>query len=139
MKYKLTPLQIRRDIAMLGLLHRCALKIAPPQLCELFPLAAPCVSTLPHTRLANHRHSCQLCDPCYGKHSCQLHRSLFGLVAVYNLLPAYCMKNDVRSLQGVLQSMVVTACSKELPTWKTLLNRSGYSILLKLVLSDFFT
>ena len=40
LEYRLAPLRTRRDLAMLGLLHRCALKTASPQLLEFFPRAA---------------------------------------------------------------------------------------------------
>ena len=36
MHFNLAPLQMRRDIAMLGVLHRAALGEGPPQLKELF-------------------------------------------------------------------------------------------------------
>ena len=36
LKYNLLPLETRRDIAMLGLLHKCVLGTAHPYLCQLF-------------------------------------------------------------------------------------------------------
>ena len=36
MHFNLAPLSMRRDIAMLGMLHRAKLGIGPPQLCTLF-------------------------------------------------------------------------------------------------------
>ena len=36
MKFNLSPLQLRHDIAMLEVLHRAALGFGPPQLCSLF-------------------------------------------------------------------------------------------------------
>ncbi len=36
--YRLAPLESRRDMAMLGVLHKVTLGISPPQLAALFPL-----------------------------------------------------------------------------------------------------
>ncbi len=60
--FNLAPLPSRRDIAVLGLLRTCALGIAPPQLCHLFPLDLSTPQTHA-TRLATARHHLQLCDP----------------------------------------------------------------------------
>ena len=38
MHFSLAPLRMRRDIAMLGVLHRAALGVGPPQLKEMFSL-----------------------------------------------------------------------------------------------------
>ena len=39
LKFNLTPLKLRKDIAILGVLHRCAHGNAHPDMCALFPLA----------------------------------------------------------------------------------------------------
>ena len=54
MEFRLAPLATRRDIAMLGLVHRAALKQGPPQFWSFF-----CVSpenNIGRTRLAQRRH-----------------------------------------------------------------------------------
>ena len=37
-RYRLAPLPSRRDMAMLGVLHKVVLGLAPPQLAAFFPL-----------------------------------------------------------------------------------------------------
>ena len=44
-KHRLAPLTSRRDIGMLGLLHKIVLGEAPSQLAALFPFASPAPAT----------------------------------------------------------------------------------------------
>ena len=84
--FGLLPLQCRRDIAALGVLHKCALGLAPLELGKFFPLAGATVVRT-HTRWQTHKHDKQLLDPISGASSELARRSLFGHVAVYNKLP----------------------------------------------------
>ena len=78
--FRLAPLASRRCMAMLGLLHRVTLGIAPAQIANLFPSASvQPVSRIP-TRLWIMRHDKQLQER-YG-HTDVFQRSLFGLVRV---------------------------------------------------------
>jgi len=71
--FHLAPLSVRRDIAMLGVIHRAALGKGPAHFQKHFPLASPPLRKIiePRTLL---RHPI-------------VKMSVFGLVAVYNLLP----------------------------------------------------
>ena len=65
LKFHLAPLGLRRDIAVLGLLRKCALGLAHPLLCNLFP-KAPALNTRHSGRLAMLRHDKQIVDRCTG-------------------------------------------------------------------------
>ena len=72
MQFNLAPLRMRRDIAMLGMLHRSALGEGPPQLRRLFKRAPG---------------GFQLLDPYSGRSQPPLiRRSAWGLLPVYNRL-----------------------------------------------------
>ena len=72
MEFNLAPLRTRRDIAMLGMLHRAKLGLGPPQFRELFK---PCQGGY------------QLRDAYEGSgRTALIRRSVWGLVAVYNRL-----------------------------------------------------
>ena len=64
MKHNLAPLATRRDIAMLALLHKCALGVAHPDLIALFPLQEPPGGL--YTRLQKKRHEKQFVEPLYA-------------------------------------------------------------------------
>ena len=82
--FKFAPLTARRDIAMLGLLHRAVLKQGPPHFQEMFKIAV--VDSRRSARYA--RHSKQIaCGVRSGNELCIWKRSAFGLARVYNLLP----------------------------------------------------
>ena len=76
--HALAPLASRRDISMLGLLHRVVLGTAPEPLAALFPpmVAArfPC-----DTRGSSLRHSRQLHDRCDGTQPSLFPRSPLGV------------------------------------------------------------
>ena len=87
--FRLAPLICRRDIAMLGVLHKINLGLAPPQLAALFPRKelveeAPLRCKL---RFWRKLHDKQLATPVDVSSSNVLRRSLFGLVQCYNMLP----------------------------------------------------
>ena len=86
--FNFAPTNLRRDIAMLGLLHKIALQQAHPDLLALIPLA----TTTPHThetRLATKRHDKQLHEHCDGTHTELMARSIFALTTIYNKLPQH--------------------------------------------------
>lgn len=111
LRHKLAPLSARRDIAMLGLLHRVSHGRAPSPLLDL-------LGTSPHaraargavTRGASLRHGRQLVDYISrGGHTETLRRSTFGLVTVWNFLPAEvvdkkCRKAFQKQLQRCLMN-----------------------------------
>ena len=116
--YKLAPVPARRDIAMIGLLHRASHGQAPGPLTELLlsayvPIRCAWVSTR-----SGARHGRQLPEfsdrPSVGHHTETLRRSCFGLVTVWNMLPAdvadaQSTKLCQRSVQNALIQRVMQA------------------------------
>ena len=81
MSHNLAPLSTRRDIAMLGLVHRAVLREGPAQFFDLFRPSSRQPARF-DTRAAARRHSRQLED-FRGRHFLELERrSAFGLVGV---------------------------------------------------------
>ena len=86
--YALAPLECRRDMAMLGLLHRIMNNEAPeamsayffPEYRVMFPRGF---------RERHLRHNRQIHDYSDGSDSRLFQRSIFGLVNTYNLLPQF--------------------------------------------------
>ena len=86
--HNLAPLASRRDIAMLGALHKVALGTAPAQLALLFPLRG-IVAERENRMLRYWRplHNKQLATAAKFSSSDIMKRSLFGLCLCYNKLP----------------------------------------------------
>ena len=85
-KYNLPPTCTRRDIFMMGLLHRVVLGKAPPQYQKFIHFA-----TSGHFNrgwaFRAPRHSRQLYDPVDGSQPNIVERSILGLTHTYNVLP----------------------------------------------------
>ena len=107
--FRLAPLNARRDMAMLGALHKVNLGTAPPQLRSLFPLRLGPPSMRGGWTLVLRRirppHSKQLFTAATFESTNVLQRSLFGLVHLYNKLPQHAVDSpSVSSFQKKLQS-----------------------------------
>jgi len=117
LEFNMGPLRLRRDTAMLSLVHKCVLGVAHQKLCNLFPLD----SSEPHrfcTRLASKRHDRQVVDRCNGSHSTLLANSIFGCARVYNLLPqAVVDAKSVSTFQSALTNYSRSLCKQGDPTW----------------------
>ena len=99
MQFNLAPLVARRDIAMLGLIHRTVLRKGPPHSQE-------------HFKVAPDR---SVKDPRLDIKGGLVSRSASGLVAIYNLLPGSCkrhrqVKDFQASVQGILKSRLDDGC-----------------------------
>ena len=96
--FNLAPLETRRDIAMLGLIHRSVLGGGPRHYANMF---------LPSPPSASQKHDKQLLTHRSPRNLQILSRSALGLVDVYNLLPAQvvCQKS-VASMQHELQALL---------------------------------
>ena len=115
--FHLAPLQSRRDIAMLGLLHRIVLGIAPTQLQTLFPFAPLRDPLRVPTRLSVQRHERQFIEPLY--HTDVLGRSIFGLTKVYNLLPSRVVQmRTVKAFQSALQKGLRRTSASRFANWQ---------------------
>ena len=122
LQYNLSPLGARRDIAMLGIIHRTVLGLGHPDFQRFFYAAeyrhAHC------TRLQSASHCRQLFDPVDGHHTDYFARSIFGLIKVYNRLPEHAvLQRTVKGFQGCLQQALRTAASLEQPGWQHIFHR----------------
>ena len=83
MNFGLAPLSVRRDIAMLGVIHRAVIGEGPKQFHSLFLPETTASRAIPRRR----RHGRQLQDPYSQLHRDYLNRSLLGYIWIYNWLP----------------------------------------------------
>ena len=105
--FRLAPLPARRDMSMLGALHKVALGLAPPQLAALFPLIGAVDDPWQRRRLRNWRplHNRQLHSQADVSCTERMRLSVFGLVRSYNMLPQKVVDcATVKSFQRCLQN-----------------------------------
>ena len=89
--FNFAPLSCRRDMAMMGLLHRAALGKGPDHFKQFFKLST---AERHCTRSGSGRHSRQLLD-IRNEHFLEIERrSALGLVWVYNRLPDGISRHD---------------------------------------------
>jgi hypothetical protein len=123
-EHSLAPLGMRRDIAMLGLLHKVALGSAPQPILDLFrstPLNSFSVG-LTSSRL---RHNMQIHDPVEFNHPGIIKRSVFGLIRVYNDLPQYVVSaKTAKVLQRRLQKRAKVAAVSHDTNWPLMFHAS---------------
>ena len=107
MDFNLAPLSMRRDIAILGLLHRAAVGDGPPQLRELFKRRTG---------------SLRLLDPLEGQSpSIRMRRSIWGVVRIYNTLGGTLQCGTVPVFQKHLQDRAKRVVTGSLlAEWHTL-------------------
>ena len=130
--FNLAPLGMRRDIAMLGVIHRAVLKKGPKQLHKWFFTVNP--GAKPSTRSDNSRsRQRQVFNYMDGTQNELLRRSAFGLTAVYNSLPEKTiLLNTVKSFQGALQDAAKRLIENGTPNWAFMYNPSyKYNMLTK--------
>ena len=116
--FRLAPLATRRDIAVLGLIHRQVLGKGPKQLSQFF-VEDEETRGRSRTRLEANRHRLQLKSHCGGNHTDYLRRSVLGAVDVYNLLPPYIVEQecDVSKFQAKLQELVLARALAGCSDW----------------------
>ncbi len=106
-EFHLAPLCVRRDIAMLGLIHRTMLGKGAPQFAEHFRAGRT-------QRLHDPRQDCS---------APLVRRSVFGLCAVYNMLPPKVVaERSVPAFQKGLQEIVCNMAQSGHPQWRELLS-----------------
>ena len=86
--YGMAPLELRRNIGMLDVLFKCARLTAHPDMLQLSRRAPAAAPARHNTRLLSRRHDLQLELLAGGHARAAVSRSLFGLVKVWNALPA---------------------------------------------------
>ena len=105
MKFSLAPLEARRDIAMLGLIHRTVLGKGPDHFKLHFKLKAPGILKDPRDELGGRLIS----------------RSALGCVAIYNALPAsWKTIKKVKDFQALLQEKMREGIREGLENWRKL-------------------
>ena len=105
MEFSLAPLGTRRDIALLGLIHRTVLGLGPAHFKEFFKLSCS----------TGRRHRFRLLDVPTTRLTS---RSALGLIAVYKLLPVWVAESlSVRVFQGKLQSLVKLRATDGCADW----------------------
>ena len=122
MKFNLAPLEARRDMAMLGLIHRTVLGLSPPQFYEWFFLAE---TTEPAylTRYQENKHDKQLHDWLKHKDTELLRRIALGLVRVHNKLPQEAVDCiSVRAFQTWLHCRVKQEAARGTDNWENCFN-----------------
>ena len=116
---KLAPLTARRDIAMLGLIHRAIIGVGPEHFRQYFRrIPNP---ARPSGRENIRRHNKQLQSHRNGKFLQLLSNSVLGLVDIYNLLPQYVVDaTTVKLFQHRLQELMKVTISKGVGKWDEL-------------------
>ena len=120
MHFNLAPLNVRRDIAILGIIHRDVLRIGPPQFWEFFRLD-PAPSAASRRRLARHRY--QLVEWPAGRNFDVMRRSALGMIRVYNILPQSVVEQrTVKEFQSALTALVRDRLVARDRCWKFVLS-----------------
>ena len=116
--FNLAPLATRRDIAMLGLIHRTVLGKGPQHFRRFFSPAERQHTANTRLALRRQQHGKQLKDPRANTHLNSTRRSALGLVAVYNLLPPGTVNNaTVKEFQQALQELVKERAAANCEDW----------------------
>ena len=119
--YNLAPLQLRRDIGALGLLHKIQLGDIHEDFETLIPkLVHPFQA---NTRFGGRRHGRQFFEQ-FGQTD-YFNRSLFSMCRVYNLLPAYAVQaGEVSNFQTLLTKDAKFACRQGVSDWQHIYNNN---------------
>ena len=114
LRYNLAPPKLRRDIAVLGLLHRVQLGHVHADFQNLFPRQVhACTWT---SRLSQRRHGKQFAEMRGNSH--YYNHSVFGATRVYNLLPSYAANAEsVETFQSWLTKDARFQCQTGNPHW----------------------
>ena len=121
MVFNLAPLTARRDITMLGVIHRAVLGEGPEQLKSFFQVDRNQRNNT--TRAAQRRHGKQLVEHRRGRFLEVLRRSALGLVAVYNRLPpAVVEEKTVKAFQVQLANLLKERAAGGQEDWKLTLS-----------------
>ena len=120
--FKLAPLGARRDVAMLGLLHRIVWGQAPPQFSPIIRNAGRPLFPRSH-RDTERMHCRQLHDPFFGAEKRCLQRSWLRLIYTYNMLPQCVVDaTAVCSFQRHLQAALSNAARAGTTKWTSFLS-----------------
>ena len=120
--FRLAPLSTRRDIAMLGLIHRTVLHRGPVHFKEFF------VADASRSKAPESRHKLQLSElPAHwtdfalpnSRPADYIQHSALGLIPVYNALPSSIVEGSatVSEFQAALQHLVATRMNAGCSDW----------------------
>ena len=116
LRFNLVPLRLRRDIAVLGFLHKCALQKVHPALQRLFPLDARRQIGRHDKQLRSNAEVIPQVTPLYR-------RSIVNMIHVYNLLSQrFVDKDNVQDFQHLLTHMAKIKCVGKLANWRSFLS-----------------
>ena len=115
LQYNLAPLRLRRDIAVLGFLHRIQLGEVHEDFAKLFPTEVHGHAT--NSRHNKRRHGRQFRE-IWGNTD-YFNRSVFSAVRVYNVLPEYVVTaNSVQAFQSLLTKDAKFCCRVGRAKWE---------------------
>ena len=124
LEHNIGPLQLRREIAAQGFLHKIVLGHAHPGFRELFPAYIPPAR---RTRHSQEGHSKRFVDQTGGRRHELVFRSLFAAVRVYNSLPQYIVDSiDVSTFQRCLVERARSACRSGDEAWNIMYHPFRY-------------
>ena len=110
--HNFAPLQLRRDIGILGLLHKRVLGECHPAILDFLPFALPTYAWRHPKQLDTQLDSCVSRQGLYW-------RSIFGLVHVYNRLPEHVVASpSVKVFQARLTEGAKKRCASGDPQWR---------------------
>ena len=113
--FNLPPLETRRDIAMLGVLHRAVLR-QPPQ--HIWQWAQFDTRDLRRTPRSHRNHTRLLLEVPDSNRIRMGRHSLFGVIKIYNMLPTSIVaESNVRSFQRSLMMMLKDCARSGRPDW----------------------
>ena len=119
MEFNLAPLCVRRDIAVLGLIHRAVLHQGPPSLWRFFRINAS--ARVPALRRP--KHNMQLCEWPASRDLDLMRRSALGAIRVYNLLPQHVVDcSSISYFQKALTDLVRARVTARDTRWTMLLS-----------------
>ena len=117
--FRLAPLKARRDMGMLGVIHRAVLGEGPDHFRKHFTLQNN--TSRHHGRESERRHNKQLATYRKGNFLDITAHSILGLVDVYNLLPTYMVEAmTVKEFQTRLQQMMREMAENGSLNWDSL-------------------
>ena len=128
--FRLAPLCARRDMALLGLIHRTVLGRGPSHFKQFFQLEEQTGRADSHT----HRLQLRTLAPHWSdfalpgsRPAAYIEHSMFGLVKVYNALPAEVVEasSDVASLQTKLQEILMLRADAGNVGWQHTISAQG--------------
>ena len=125
-EFHLAPLSARRDIPMLGLVHKAVLGKAPPQFSQFFKLANSADTNVLRHKLQLVEIEADVTDFMYpssrGAPADYIARSALGLCAEYNMLPASIVECSptVAGFQASLQILMKSQAERDNNSWNQL-------------------